>query len=93
MSTRRKEPQPALGRALRELREGKGLSQEAVARRTGMHLTGINRLENGRTNPTWGSIKRVAAALGVSVAEVANRAEAVEGTKEKAPRRGGPPGG
>jgi transcriptional regulator with XRE-family HTH domain len=54
---------------------GAGLSQEKVARRSGLHLTWINRVENGHANPTWGSIKRVAAALAVSLGELATLAE------------------
>jgi transcriptional regulator with XRE-family HTH domain len=71
----RKNPQPGLGEAIRQLRLARGLSQEKVARRSGLHLTWINRVENGHANPTWGSIKRVAAALAVSLGELATLAE------------------
>lgn len=71
----RKHPQPGLGAAVRQLRQARGLSQEKVARRSGLHLTWINRVENGHTNPTWGSIKRLAAALAVTLGELATLAE------------------
>jgi transcriptional regulator with XRE-family HTH domain len=88
----RKNPQPGLGRAVRHLREKQGISQEKVARRAGLHLTWINRMENGRTNPTWGSMKRVAFALKVSLGELATLAEEKDREKNKAPRRDGASG-
>ena len=36
------------------------------------------RLEAGRTNPTWGSVRRIAAGLGVALAELAALAEEIE---------------
>jgi transcriptional regulator with XRE-family HTH domain len=74
------------------LRQELGISQEKVARRAGLHLTWINRVENGRTNPTWGSMKRVASALKVSLGELATLAEEKDREKAKAPRRDGSPG-
>lgn len=85
----RKDPQPGLGRAVRQLREARGISQEKVARRAGLHLTWINRVENGRTNPTWGSMKRVAFALEVPLGELATLAEEKDAEFEKARRRSG----
>lgn len=87
----RKDPQPGLGRAVRQLREARGISQEKVARRAGLHLTWINRVENGRTNPTWGSMKRVACALRVSLGELATLAEEKDAESARALRRGGSP--
>lgn len=77
---------------MRQLREKQGISQEKVARRAGLHLTWINRMENGRTNPTWGSMKRVAYALEVSLGELATLAEEKDREKNKAPRRDGASG-
>jgi transcriptional regulator with XRE-family HTH domain len=88
----RKNPQPGLGQAVRQLRQELGISQEKVARQAGLHLTWINRMENGRTNPTWGSMKKVASALKVSLGELATLAEEKDREKAKAPRRGGSPG-
>lgn len=80
----RKDPQLGLGRAVRQLREARGISQEKVARRAGLHLTWINRVENGRTNPTWGSMKRIACALSVSLGELATLAEEKDAEVAKA---------
>jgi len=61
----RAEPQPGLARAIRELRTARGLSQEELAHRAGVHLTWITRVESGGVNPSWSSTKRVARGLGV----------------------------
>jgi transcriptional regulator with XRE-family HTH domain len=71
----RAEPQAALGKVVRELREEKGLTQEAVAHTAGVHPTWVSRLEGGALNPSWGMVSRVAAALGVEVSELAKVAE------------------
>lgn len=80
-------PQPALAHALRELRRERKLSQEEVAAKAGMHLTWVSRVEKGR-NPTWNTVKLLAAGLGVTLVEVAARAE-----KHEATLRAQPPGG
>ena len=72
---RRVEPQAALGRAIRELREERGLSQEALAHAADLHPTWVSHLESGRVNPAWGTVQRVAEALGVTVSELAARSE------------------
>jgi transcriptional regulator with XRE-family HTH domain len=71
----RAEPQAALGKVVRELREAKGLTQEAVAHVAGVHPTWVSRLESGMLNPSWGMVARVAKALGVQVSDLAKAAE------------------
>jgi transcriptional regulator with XRE-family HTH domain len=61
----KQDPQPGLALAVRELRTARGLSQEELANRSGVHLTWIGRLESGRINPSWATTKRVARGLGV----------------------------
>lgn len=75
----RLDPQPGLASAVRELRTARGLSQEELAHRSGVHLTWIGRLESGTTNPSWGTTKRVAHGLGVSHAMLAALSEAKDG--------------
>ncbi|MEN3283521.1 MAG: Helix-turn-helix domain [Solirubrobacteraceae bacterium] len=75
---RRLEPQKALGRAIRQMREEHGLKQGDIAKKANVNLTHFSRLEHGRVNPSWGTLRRVAAALGVPVSEVAARAEQIE---------------
>jgi transcriptional regulator with XRE-family HTH domain len=53
---------------LRTLREQRKLSQEALARRAGLALLTVNRLENGhRTAPTADTLSLLAHALGCSI--------------------------
>jgi transcriptional regulator with XRE-family HTH domain len=74
----RTEPQPALGNAIKRLREERGMSQEELGHAAEIHPTWISHIESGRNNPAWGSVKRIAAALGVKVSEVAMLAEQEE---------------
>jgi transcriptional regulator with XRE-family HTH domain len=74
----RTEPQPGLGRAIRQLRNKRGLSQEKLGHLSEIHPTWISHIESGRNNPAWGSVKRIAAALGVPISELARRAEQLE---------------
>lgn len=57
----------ALGGRIRTLRHRAKLTQEEVANSAGLHLTFINRIENGRRNPTYISLLKIAGALGVTV--------------------------
>jgi transcriptional regulator with XRE-family HTH domain len=77
---RRHEPQEALGRAIRELRDERGIKQRDLAQAADMNVTAISHIERGRANPAWGTVKRIAAALGVPVSEVAARAERLADT-------------
>lgn len=78
----RSEPQAALGNAIRELREARGLSQEQLAIQADTHPTWISHLESGRNNPSWGTVQRISAALGVTVSELASRAERLEASSD-----------
>lgn len=74
----RTEPQPALGKAIRKRREECGLSQEVLGHASEIHPTWISHIESGRNNPAWGSVRRIAAALGLKVSELAALAEEAE---------------
>ncbi len=74
----RTEPQPGLGRAIRELRLEKGLSQEELGHRAEIHPTWVSHVESGRNNPAWGTVRRIAAGLGIGIADLAARAEQLE---------------
>lgn len=59
------------GAKLTELREARGISQVELARRAKMNQSQINRLESGLSrNPTRKTYEKIAAALGVSLAEL-----------------------
>jgi transcriptional regulator with XRE-family HTH domain len=72
----RSEPQVALGQAIRETRTARGLSQEEVAHGADLHPTWLSHIEAGR-NPSWGTVQRIAAALGVEVSDLARLAEEI----------------
>ena len=68
-------PQKGLGEAVRRLREGAGMSQRALAGRVGMSASWVSRIEGGDYDPSWGDMRRVAEALGVSMERLAEVAE------------------
>lgn len=57
--------QQTLGRNVRRVREGRGLSQEALADELGVHRTYLGGVERGERNLTLRSVERLAAALTV----------------------------
>ncbi|MGH2939406.1 MAG: helix-turn-helix domain-containing protein [Solirubrobacterales bacterium] len=68
-------PQPALGAAIRAVREKRGEKQQAVADRAGIALPTLSHIEAGHANPTWATTRDIADALGVSVSQLAKLAE------------------
>jgi transcriptional regulator with XRE-family HTH domain len=71
-------PQPALGKAIRQLREKRGATQEAIAHEAGVTASTFGLIERGQSNPTWATLKDIAAALNVSMVELAKVAERFE---------------
>jgi transcriptional regulator with XRE-family HTH domain len=82
MPARHPPDQLALGEAVRAIREERGLSQVQLAAATGFIQAWISHVERGRRNPSWSNVVRLAGGLGVSVAELAKRAEACAGAKK-----------
>lgn len=64
------EPQPALGSAIRQLREKRGLTQETLAHEAGITTGTLSLIERGQSNPAWGTVSRLVDALGASMGEV-----------------------
>jgi transcriptional regulator with XRE-family HTH domain len=60
---------PTLGKRVRELREQRGLSQEQLAERAGLHWTYVSGIERGRRNPGLNTLGALAKALGVTLWE------------------------
>jgi transcriptional regulator with XRE-family HTH domain len=50
---------------LQELRDAAGLSQYALAKRSGITKQAVSRLEKGERDPNWETVQRLALALGV----------------------------
>lgn len=71
-------PQPALGKAIRQLREKRGLTQEAVAHDAGITTATLGVIERGLSNPTWATLKGIAEGLDVSTVEIARLTEKLE---------------
>lgn len=54
-----------VGRLIRRLRAGRGMTQAALASLTGIHRTYLSRLEHGQVMPSAISLMRILGALGV----------------------------
>jgi transcriptional regulator with XRE-family HTH domain len=70
--------QHALGLAVKRRREELGLTQEQVANDSGLHQRWISNVETGKRNPSYGSLRRLAAGLDLSTSELLARAEQIE---------------
>ena len=57
------------GKRLKELRLARGLSQEALAFKSGMHRTYLGGIERGERNPSLKNITAIAKVLGVSLSQ------------------------
>lgn len=71
-------PQRALGQAIREIREKRGLTQEVVAHEAGVTASTYGLIERGQSNPTWATVNDIASALGVSMIELTKAAAKFE---------------
>jgi len=65
-----KEIQKQVGSRIRELREAKGLSQEALAAVCELHRTYVGLIERGERNLSLTTVESIAEGLGVPVAEI-----------------------
>lgn len=54
------------GMVLRELRQGKGFSQENLGFEAGFHRTYVSQLERGQKSPSLNAVFRLAAALKIN---------------------------
>jgi transcriptional regulator with XRE-family HTH domain len=58
-----------VGKRVRVLREEKGMSQEVLAEKSGLHRTYIGGVERGLRNPSLKSLHRIAKGLGVGLVD------------------------
>jgi len=70
--------QPALGKAIRQLRTERGMTQEALAHAAGVTVSHLSTIERGHSNPTWATVQAIARALQVAIAELAEQTAAFE---------------
>ncbi|HTW42511.1 MAG TPA: helix-turn-helix transcriptional regulator [Solirubrobacteraceae bacterium] len=69
-------PDLALAAVLRRLRVERGSTQEALAYRAGITTGSLARIELGQATPAWTTVRRIAAALEVTLVELAAEVEA-----------------
>jgi transcriptional regulator with XRE-family HTH domain len=74
------QPDTALAATVRRMRLERGDTQEDLAHRAGLTVAAFARIERGHANPTWTTVRRIALALEVSLATLA---EAVEHSKAR----------
>lgn len=72
-----------LGEALRALRKEREMTQEQLAERLGVDPTFVGRLERGQRGAHWRTIRRILAALDISVSEFAAAIEAAERARRR----------
>ena len=70
--------QAALGLAAKARREELGLTQEQVYLRTDLHQRWISNVETGKRNPSYASLRRLAAGLDLTASDLIARAEQIE---------------
>lgn len=63
-------PDPALGRALRRLREERKQTQEAVAHSADLTLGAYGRIERSEVAPAWPTVRAIARGLALSMKEL-----------------------
>lgn len=67
----------AFGEAIRELRNERGISQEALALECDLDRTYVGGIERGELNPSLTNVFKIADALQVGAAEIHARADAI----------------
>ena len=60
------------------MRQQAGIDQETLAGRADLSLSLIAEIESGRSDPTWGDMRKIAAALGVTLEALSELAEEFE---------------
>jgi len=78
MMRRSDQPQPALGKAIRQLREERGMTQEALAHAAGVTVGHLSTIERGHSNPTWATVKSIASALDTPMVDLVKLATSFE---------------
>jgi transcriptional regulator with XRE-family HTH domain len=70
--------QLALGQAVKARRHELEITQEQLANDTDLHQRWISNVETGKRNPSYASLRRLAAGLDLSASELIARAEQIE---------------
>jgi transcriptional regulator with XRE-family HTH domain len=70
--------QASLGLAVKRRRQELQITQEQLANNTNLHQRWISNVETGKRNPSYASLRRLAAGLKLSASELIARAEQTE---------------
>lgn len=65
---------------MRALRKEAGVDQATLAARAELSSSLIEEIESGRSDPTWGDMRKIAEALGVTLEALSELAEEYEGS-------------
>jgi transcriptional regulator with XRE-family HTH domain len=68
-------PDPALGLAIKTLREARSLTQEELASQANTTVGTVSRMEAAKSAPAWATVMQIIDALGVSLPELARAVE------------------
>jgi transcriptional regulator with XRE-family HTH domain len=71
----REQPDPALAALLKRLREERHVTQEQLAFDASITASALSRIERGLNSPGWGTVRRLAKALDVTLVEIAKAVE------------------
>jgi transcriptional regulator with XRE-family HTH domain len=71
-------PDPLYAATVRRLRVERGITQEELAFEANLAISALARIELGRSNPAWTTVKRITAALGVTLQDIARATEGGE---------------
>jgi transcriptional regulator with XRE-family HTH domain len=63
-------PDLALGQALRQLRQAREMTQEAVSHAADLTLGAYGRIERSEVSPAWTTVRAIARALDVSMRDL-----------------------
>ncbi len=74
---------PKIGRAVRQLRIDRGLTQEQLSQRTGLREATVCRLERG-ASANVRTLERIAVALGITLAQLMNLSEDLHAQRQSA---------
>ena len=68
-------PDLVLAALLKRLREDRGITQEQLAFDAGMTASALSRIERGLNSPGWMTVRRLAAALDVTLVRLVGEVE------------------
>jgi transcriptional regulator with XRE-family HTH domain len=68
-------PDPALGLAIKGLREARDLTQEELATQAGTTVGTVSRMESAKSAPAWATVMQIIDAMDVSLLDLAQSIE------------------